>query len=380
VRICIISPALPPVLDAIGHYTALLAAELSRSVTVEVLTVGGFEPDAIAGVRVTGGTFSAQNRRSVWGIAEALAGNPPDWILLQFNQFSYGRWGLNLSLPRVMKHLKAVAPATRVAVMFHEDFVPAAGWKFRVMRLWQKRQFAALGGTADVVFFSIDPWVRTYRSWFPNAQVTHLPVGSNIPLIGTSRTVARERLGIRGNRLVLGLFGTAHASRMLDRVQLAAQRAVEAGVDATLLYIGADGPAVRAAVQALPVISAGPLDAAEVSRRLQAVDVALSPFVDGVSTRRGSMLAGLQHRLATVGTRGPLTDTVLDEQDGTALILADVASPQAFASAVVRLLQDPDLRARMGAAAQGLYIREFSWERIAHRLLGALSSSGLPRP
>ena len=42
--------------------------------------------------------------------------------------------------------------------MFHEAFVPTTSWKFRVMRLWQKRQFRALGNAAGmlgaVLFFA----------------------------------------------------------------------------------------------------------------------------------------------------------------------------------------------------------------------------------
>ena len=98
-------------------------------------------------------------------------------------------------------------PETRLAVMFHEDFVPAINWKFAIMRQWQRWQFKKLGRAAHLVFFSIDPWVKRYSSWFPGKPVLHLPVGSNIPLIEISNREARRRLGITDGKLVLGLFG-----------------------------------------------------------------------------------------------------------------------------------------------------------------------------
>ena len=91
-RIHIIAAALPPQLDGIGDYTANLAAELAHSATVTVLT-GAPTPDLIPGVQVET-AFSADNPRSVWNLVSRVAADPPDWVLLQYNPFSYGRWGL----------------------------------------------------------------------------------------------------------------------------------------------------------------------------------------------------------------------------------------------------------------------------------------------
>ena len=62
----------------------------------------------------------------------------------------------------------------------------------------------------------------------------------------------------------------------------------------------------------------------EVSRRLSAADLNLSAFIDGVSTRRGSLMAALQHGVASVGTRGYLTDQMLLNEDGSMARLPDL--------------------------------------------------------
>jgi glycosyltransferase involved in cell wall biosynthesis len=259
--------------------------------------------------------------------------------------------------------------------MVHEPFVPAASWKLAIMTTWQRWQLWMLGRTADVVFLSIEPWTRRFRSWFPGKPVLHLPVGSNIPLVPTPRAEARAALGIGDTTLVLGLFGTAHGSRLLGLVRSAVETACGVHPDAVVLYMGPHVQPICAAMQGLPVLAEGPLPAEEVSRRFAAVDICLAPFVDGVSTRRGSLMAGLQHGVATVGTCGPLTDDILQEADGHAFLLSDVGRPDDFRAHVIRLLGDGDLRERLGRGAQRLYCQEFAWNRIATRMVAAMQES-----
>ncbi len=122
----------------------------------------------------------------------------------------------------------------------------------------------------------------------------------------------------------------------------------------------------------IPLIAEGPLAAEEVSRRLSAVDVYMTPFIDGVSTRRGSFMAGMQHGLATVATRGPHTDDLLLKEHDHALVLADVDSPAEFGSSVVELISDSARRERLSQAAAALYDREFDWPILAKKLLNIL--------
>ena len=352
-KIHIIAAALPPRLDGIGDYTALLAAELAHSATVTVLTAQT-DPDPIPGVMVET-VFAANEPRSVWNIARAVAADPPDWVLLQYNPFSYGKWGCNLHLPLMLALLKKRLPGVRIAVMAHETFVPlGVSRQFMVMTLWQRPQFAVLSRTADALFFSIEAWAKPYAAKFPGKPVVHLPVGSNIPRVPITRAEARARLGIPDTTLVLGVFGAMHPSRLMDWVRDAAEAVCATGQEMVVLYIGPDGEAVRRLLGSLPLIADGPLSSSEISRRFAAMDVFLSPFSDGLSTRRGSFMTSLQHGVAGVATRGHHTDGVLKREDGKSLLLADVTDPQAFSSHVLSLVADADQRAALGWAGQAL--------------------------
>ncbi len=368
-KIHIIAAALPPQLDGIGDYTACLAAELARSATVTVLT-GAPAPTPIPGARIET-AFSAEDPASVRQIPERVRADRPDWVLLQYNPFSYGRWGLNLHLPEVLRRLRRDTPGTKLAVMVHEPFVPIITPQFAVMATWQRWQLWRLGTVADLVLFSIDPWARRFQTWFPGKPVVHLPVGSNIPRVPITRPEARARLGIPEDAVVLGLFGTAASGRMLDRVQASLAALRSAGIPALLLYIGPHKAAICAALGSENVLADGPFPADEVSRRLSAIDIYLAAYIDGVSTRRGAFLAALQHGLATVGTRGPLTDNMMEEEAGHAFLLPDVSDPPAFPEAVRRLAGDASLREQLGQEAARLYECEFAWDKIVCRLISA---------
>lgn len=371
-KLHIIAAALPPQLDGIGDYTANLAAELARSAIVTVLT-GAQTPDPIPGVRIET-VFSADEPRTVWNLVSRVTADKPDWVLLQFNQFSFGKWGLNPYLPLAMRQIKRRCPQTRFAWMAHEDFVPVISWKFAVMTTWQRWQFWMLGRTADVIFFSIDPWVHQYRRWFPGTPIVHLPVGSNMPRVAITREEARARLGIAEDTLILGLFGTAHSSRLLNLIRAAVQAVYDENPNVLALYIGPHRAAVCEALQGLPVRAEGPFDADEVSRRFAAMDIYLVPITGGVSTRRTSLMTALQHGIPTVSTFGVQTDQMLLSENEKSFLLTDVDAPDAFTGAVLRLAKDRALQQKLGQQGEQLYNQEFAWEKISGRCVSAMNN------
>ena len=293
--------------------------------------------------------------------------------MLQYNPFSYGRRGFNLHLPRAMAQVRSRSPGTRLAVMFHEVYTRDENWRAAVMSVWQRWQFRQLGRAADVTFFSTSKYAHDHRSWFPGKPVHHLPVGSNVPRVGIGSAEARSRLGIGPDEVVLGVFGSGHVSRTFETLATAADAVRRTGRQPRVVYIGADGRAVRAALgDDATAITDGPLPGDEVSRRLSAVDLALSTYTDGISTRRGAMMAALQHGLAVVGTRGTNTDEELLAADRAALVLTPTDDDQSFADIVALLSNDPAERRRLGIAAADLYHRRCAWPVIANQLTSEL--------
>lgn len=370
-NICIIAAALPPQLDGIGDYTARLAAVLSQTTEICILTSTGTDPVPIGDVEIIP-CFSPDKPRSIRAIVSHVQERKPDWVLLQYNPFSFGRWGLNLHLPMAITAALRGSPQTRFALMVHEPFVPLTTWKFAIMSIWQRWQLWRLGRSASVIFFSIDPWVSRFRGWFGRRPVVHLPVGSNIPQVAMSRSEARARLGLQEDALVLGLFGNLNATRMPGLIRATLEELRRRGLEVTLLYIGPDPATARAEFASFRLIAEGASAACEVSRRFAAMDVYLAPYIDGVSTRRTTLMTALQHGIATVGTSGPLTDAVLTAEAGGAFLLAGIDQPQQFCKHVRDLLGDPMLRRRIGEEGRRLYEGKFASRRVADKLLANL--------
>jgi glycosyltransferase involved in cell wall biosynthesis len=369
----LIFPVLPPALDGIGDYTARLAVELSNTDDVRILTA---QADALP---VDGGrvqverAFSLSSRADVRSLISPIRTRRPDWVILQYNPFSYGRWGLNLSLPGVLQTVKETLPDVRVALMVHEPFVDVESWRFAVFTTWQRWQLWRLGRAADAIFFSTEPWVDRFRTWFPSTPLTHLPVGSNIPRVSSDRSAIRSALGLSSDALVCGIFGSAHESRNLSLFRHTMQ-ALAASSDRPLhvLYVGKAGNEVGAGLENVPFIDAGALPAAEVSRHFSAMDLYLAPFRDGVSTRRGSFMVGLQHGVPTVTTIGPDTGPLLRGEAGDAFLAAHCEDFAAYTSSVEQLINDPSARQRYGTAGRLFYEATFDWPQISSRLLETL--------
>jgi glycosyltransferase involved in cell wall biosynthesis len=271
-------------------------------------------------------------------------------------------------------------PSLQIAAVVHEPFVPVENWKFAVMWTWQRWQFRQLGRAVDTLFVPLHTWADRFRPWFPNTPVHVLPVGSNIPNAGADRTKTRRDLGVE-DRLVVGLFGTAHPSRQLGTVRHTLDRLRDDGFAPLLLYVGPDGPVVQTTLDGHDVHDAGPLPAAAVSRHFSAMDLYLAPFEKGVSARRGSFLVGPQHGIASVSTRGADTDPVFGTEEEIGVLLAPDDAPALFADHAARLARDPAQRSQRARDGAAFFERTFSWPGISRRLTTTLAThAGSPSP
>jgi len=88
-------------------------------------------------------------------------------------------------------------------------------------------------------------------------------------------------------------------------------------------------------------------------------------FGSGVKNK---ILAALAMQKAVVATRLGLEG--LDLREGEHVIAAD--EPAMFAAQVIRLIEDPNMAARLGRNGQVFVRAEYSWERSATQLEGVL--------
>jgi glycosyltransferase involved in cell wall biosynthesis len=285
-----------------------------------------------------------------------------DIMLVQYNPFSWGPRGFAPQLPAWMARSR---PDRRLlATMIHEPFVAPTDLRTTVMAAWQRPQLALIKALSDRVLAPSADAARRARGW--GQRIPVVPVGSNLPDRRGGRAAARERLGLGDGDLVLVTFERSGAGRLHAHVAAAVEAAREVA-SVHLLVLGAGAKSPPDLHPSVSVRVAGPLPDDEVALRLAASDVFLANYEDGLSTRRTSLVAALQHGLPVVGTTVGRTDDLLLRCDGIVAVPAhDVLG---YASAVRSLAAGHEERSRRGDAARSLFEEHFDWAVVARRVL-----------
>jgi glycosyltransferase involved in cell wall biosynthesis len=180
----------------------------------------------------------------------------------------------------------------------------------------------------------------------------------------------RAALAPRGEPVV-GHFGT-YGRLVTDLLGPAMEALLESDARFVVVLLGHGSDAYRHAfvnahsAWASRVVAAGTLAEPVLSLHLQACDVMLQPYPDGVSARRTTTTSLLAHGCAVVTSRGSLTEGVWRESGGVEVV---GPNPGDLSRAVIHLLDDAAARARLGRAARELHRRVFGIERTVAALL-----------
>ncbi len=361
----ILTGEFPPSTGGVGDYTAQLAAALEKAGDhVMVWTPGQTLPDR----------FGAQSRR----VLEAALRDTPGIALLQYVPNALGARGMNVSF---CLWLRALARGgTDVRVMFHEPyfyFTLARPWR-NALAIAQRIMARVLLDASTVVYVSTPTW-RRYLAPPGATPLEVLPIPSNIQSTATAADAEPFRCAMApSGQPIVGHFGTYgdHVSDELNRVLPSLATRMP---DARFAFVGAGSREFLSRLDAThPDIASrswasGRLSAKDVSSALRACDVLAQPYPDGITTRRTSAMAGLEHGIATVTTSGELTEPVWTECGAVRLVPA--ADAPAFADAVAALVRDPAAARALGRRGADIYAARFSLERTIAILRGATVAS-----
>jgi glycosyltransferase involved in cell wall biosynthesis len=376
--LALITGTWPPMLCGVGDYTSMLCEHLSRlGVKVHVITSRQARRD----LRLEGSNLlevhSVVDRWNydAWRVVRRLlASLKPDVINLQWPTAEYGRslW-VNL-LPWLIK-LKF--PELPLVATLHE-----LRYFSHLSRL---RLYPTLVLARALIL--VDPLdLEVVRKLYPlgRKRYQHIPIASNLPSAptGFDRAARRRALGFSDQDFVVGFFGFANPPKGLETLLAAMRSLRETCPNAKLLLLSQlseQNPYQRRLLRFLKVMGlqdlvvnpkyAEPRLAAEI---LASADCAALPFTDGVSMKRGSLMACLAQGLPIVTTT-PARGESGDFQPNQNLLVVPPRDPQALAASLHELWLDPDLRARLALGAWDL-ARQFSWDDIARRYLAVFES------
>lgn len=290
-------------------------------------------------------------------------------VILQYNPFAYGRGGF---APSLLTHLRRRRGRSTLCLMIHEPFTPIVGARSAVMGIWQRAQLRLLLEMADTVAISTEGFRRRLPAKH-RARAAQLPVGSPLPDARDRRVAMRNALGAATDDLVVALYGSGHASRLIDRGVAAIAGISRAGWSPLVLNLGATAPALAALPAAARLVQPGPLDASDLAAHLAAADLVLLPFVDGASTRRTTLIAALQQQTCVLSTHGALTNG--EFRDARAPILVAARDSEAFVATAIALAGDRERRLTAAAQGRALFDARFSWPMLARRAVNVLTDA-----
>lgn len=371
--IALVAGGYPPDLDGIGDYTFWLAKAIAErtdvSPPVTVYTRKG-EHEVAPAVRVVP-FFEFARPSSIRDVVALVAKDRPDWLVLQYNPFCWGARGFCPALPPTLRRLKKLPAAPRLAVMFHETTVPAWPWRLAIMYSWQRPILRRVVDQADRIFVSTKRWIPELVSAGSKVPATLSPAGSNIPRSSITKKLARLQLGIPDDVIVLGVFGGAHPSRLTDWISEAALAVQQTGRRILLLHIGPEGDVLQKAAQRIPFRSLGILPAGKVAEALRSADCLVSPFVDGISTRRTSAIAAICNGIPVATTRRAWTDEWFLAAADKSVLVSSAESKEQFGHQVAGWVKPLDpIRSR---EIEAMHDDFFAWNKIAAGILEGLS-------
>ena len=370
----------PPTIGGISDYALAVATALGAAghqVHVWCPSAEGTPPER-DGVTVHR-EFGRFDLLSLWRSGRLLNQFPPRRrLFVQWVPQGFGYRSLNLPFAAWLT-CRAWLRGDEIHLMIHEPYL---GFSTNALHtaasLVHRAMLFVAGLSADRIWLSTQAWVPFVRPYLPRRRpMQWMPVTvPAVPRAGDRDTaMVRDRLAPAGTPLV-GHF-SSH-STVLTPVLAPAIEWVLQHSGAIVALIGRNGDRLRTGIlSARPdlagrIVATGDVDSAAVPAHVQACDVMLQPYPEGITARRTSTLTLLALGCPVVTNNGALTEGFWRQGD---LALAPGPDPAAIGALVVELLEDAPRRAELGERGLGVYSRLFD---VQHAVAVLQHASALP--
>jgi glycosyltransferase involved in cell wall biosynthesis len=366
---------LPPVRGGLADHTVRLAQSLSRQFSVTVLSSRDVYP---------GDTYAVRGAVHNWDDTEELvielSATPKDTLLVwQYVPHMYGRGGVNRQLPQLWQALED--EGRRQVILAHEIEAP---WGTRPNHWWyawnHRRQWRAALKVADLLPISTEAWLLDWQKREPAQaeKMFTLPSPSNIlpvPVPADHRVRWRQSHNLPEDAKVMLWWGSVSTHKQLLWVLEAWETACRRLGPVALCVAGAN-PAIPIPGSLRPWAKLlGYQNGEEISKCLHAADLLALPFIDGVSERRSTFMAGLAHGVPVVTTTGHNTGPTIRQANW--LVTSPVSQREAFIENVVTLLGDESRRRTVGAAGQAWHDAHYTWDVVTRMLVERMQGVGI---
>jgi glycosyltransferase involved in cell wall biosynthesis len=370
----------PPMPCGVGDYAAVLCRHLAtQGLKIHVITSRGAADGPAPPTGVT--VHADQPGWSIWRLGKLtrkLKEINPDVVHVQYPSSGFGK-GLG----------PAFLPSRLDAASFYPPVV-ATIHEYRISHYLRRMASRALAHDSEGLIFPCqfekDIFFKLNRSIERMEKPARvIPVGPSLPpspkmsdeMRAQRRDARRREWGIYDNRPIFFHFGLPSPSKGIDDLLLALGKLSREDFDHHLVIAGRFEPEtdsfhrfIRSVTMKLGLMSSttflGMVPPEEVGDIMNACDVGLFPFRDGVSLRRTSWIAALIEDLPTITTEP--VEELPGLAESSIVRLVPRRNISALATAILEIGSNPKILENMRAGDNRLKAR-FSWPDIASRTI-----------
>lgn len=293
----------------------------------------------------------------------------PDIVHIEFNRGLYSR---NIAMNFLPYLLKKENPRYRIITTFHSLPGPL---KNKDPLFWLTSLSILVNCEKIIVTNDMDYNSFICKLPFVRKKCILIPVGSNIPKVENRKNMVRKKLNIAEDGLILSFFGFIREDKCLEELFYAFGELLSARRNLKLLIIGGIlSEEIFLYLQKLShklnindmVTWIDYQSGERISELLQASDIVVLPYRNGISTNSGAFAACVLNKLPIVTTKAKFMPEVI--KDNYNLMLVKPRSIKALTDALYKITVDAGLRKRLSENLEGLndYL---SWKRVSQEIL-----------
>lgn len=360
-HVVIITKNLPPAICGIGDYSVLLGETIrSHGHKVTLAAANGLPNEHCLIAK------DFWLRKETDGFIKKLLSINPDHIILGYTPLTFVSGGgyQNFDIGSFWSNC---FHRWKTSLILHETYFRAWWHPASIIKsVFEKHLLETMVRNSHHVFTASQPLFDEIKQWNHHAKVALLPIASHLPFTPNDPGKVRCQNGIESNEIILTLFGGGVGLQKLKHyVSFVDSILAKEKQPARWLFLGAiDKQLFRLK---LPILSPGFLPPKDLSSWLQLTDIFLMPHISGLSAKRSTLMAAMQHSLPVVGTQGPMTDLIWRAMPG--ILLSPMPGKRQFAANILKLIRSPRLRKEMGLHNFNYYNKYLTWEHITEKLL-----------
>jgi hypothetical protein len=375
----IICPDYPPSTSGLAGHTLAFSKALRLKSRVRVLTSKESKSDHED-------VFCIIKKWSIFTLIFSYFQNPifckdkESRIVIQYLPFLYNpRGGINLSISFFAIFLRL--RGHKIDLICHELHYPLfAHWKAVILFTCHIMMLSLMGIASARIFTTTNFFLtRAKKILFWRERLYFLPVGSNMEFHKVTKAETENFLNKHGlkDKYLITIFGTIHPTRYMREIISAIidwQSTVK--IPSALIIIGETTDRIEKEIGRNLFnkliqngFVAGKIEPKDFSIAMSASHISVSYFSDGATTRRGSLMASLQHGVKTVSTLAPHTDSALQLMNELKLLPCELNQ---FSSGLrIALSQCASTIVPPSRLASAEYNNNFDWKQIITRFRGA---------